>query len=133
MVGANSSSSRPQWMAVENCTDVGPPVVLPFETPPPPPTISADYGLPPLTNPYQNIIGPLPETGLPGAAYNDDANGLFSYIPVPGSPGSIATGAPVEYNFTSDVPEPATLGMLGVGVLGLLARRNRKGTIPLSA
>jgi hypothetical protein len=30
----------------------------------------------------------------------------------------------VTYNFTSDVPEPATIGLLGLGVLSLL--RNRR-------
>ncbi|MGA2440555.1 MAG: PEP-CTERM sorting domain-containing protein [Tepidisphaeraceae bacterium] len=105
----------------------------PGETPPPPTTISADQGLPPLSgpptnpfaNPYNNVAGPFAETGLPGQPYSDDANGLFGYIPGAGAPGFIINGPPVIYNFTSDVPEPCTLGVLAVGSLGLMIRRRR--------
>jgi len=98
----------------------------PGESPPPPTAISADQGLPPnpYSNPWNNIAGPYPETGLPGQPYSDDANGLFGYNPAPGAPGYM-NGVPVIYNFTSDVPEPCTLGVLAIGSLGLMIRRRR--------
>jgi hypothetical protein len=72
------------------------------------------------------MVGPFPETGLPGFPYNDNANGLFGYVAAPGTPGSIVGDGPVVYNFTSDVPEPASFGALGIGLLGLTLRRARK-------
>jgi hypothetical protein len=97
----------------------------PSELPPPPGTITADVGLPPnpFANPYGNSVGPIPEMGLPGFPYNDDANGLFGYVAAPGTPGAIVGDGPVQYNFTSDVPEPASFGVLGLGLLGLMKRR----------
>ena len=37
-------------------------------------------------------------------------------------PGATLTGVVLTYHIVSDVPEPSTLALLGVGALGLLAR-----------
>jgi hypothetical protein len=69
----------------------------------------ADVGLP---NPWQNVVT-MSEQGLEGGI-----NGV-TYLPTPNQPGSFTTPgvAPITYNFTSDVPEPATMALLGLGLM----------------
>jgi hypothetical protein len=51
-------------------------------------------------------------------------NGYFNYTPTTGMPGFNAGG--VTYNFISDVPEPTTIGLVAIGLLGVLTIRRRK-------
>lgn len=73
----------------------------------------ADIGIP--ANLLTNMIT-RPEQGT-----EDGWNGLV-YIPQQGEPGYM-DGATVTYNFTSDVPEPATIALLTIGGLALLRRK----------
>jgi hypothetical protein len=83
----------------------------------PPP---ADVGLP--TQFQANALAMLevgPEAG---------PNGLFGYAPAPGQPGFYPVPpGPATYNFLSDgvLPEPASLGVIGLGLVLLLRRRRR--------
>ena len=76
--------------------------------------------------------------GPPGALYANNItilevgpeglNGAL-YTPLAGQPGFVAgAGAPVSYQLNSDVPEPATWGLmlLGVGAMGAVLRSQRK-------
>jgi hypothetical protein len=53
----------------------------------------------------------------------DFGNGEYgvTYTPGVNDPGYVTGG--VTYNFTSDVPEPATICMLGIGALSLIRRK----------
>jgi hypothetical protein len=54
------------------------------------------------------------------------------YTPLAGQPGFVAgASAPVVYDLLSDVPEPATWGLmlLGVGVVGAVLRRRRETVV----
>jgi hypothetical protein len=76
----------------------------------------ADVGMP---QPWQNVVI-VPEVGP-----EDGFNGVF-YVPGPGQPGgplALSVTGPVAYQFISDVPEPVTLALLGLG--GLLLRRRK--------
>jgi hypothetical protein len=78
----------------------------------------ADTGLPSALYPQQVII---PEVGPEGA------NGA-DYTPGPNDPGFIPT-INVTYHFQSDVPEPSSIVLLGIGAVSLLAyawRQRRK-------
>jgi hypothetical protein len=74
----------------------------------------ADVGLP---QPWQNVFV-TEERGLEGGL-----NGV-TYLPTPNQPGyfTAAGAAPITYEFISDVPEPATICLLGLGCL-LLRRK----------
>ena len=83
---------------------------------------NADLGdvfvFPPL---QPNIAGPFSEVGVEG-------NNGFVWAPVPGSGQPGDPGFGVQYQFTSDVPEPGSvmLAALGGGILlGLRRRRQR--------
>jgi hypothetical protein len=82
----------------------------------------ADVGIP------ENVVTPVFtafETGLGGAPYTEDSNGLF-YTPTPNQPGGLPTGATIAYNFISDnTPEPGML-CLTPAVAGLLMRNRRR-------
>ncbi len=61
------------------------------------------------------IVIPMPESGSEGGW-----NGV-SWTPGFNDPG--ATSAPITYEFTSDVPEPTTICLLGLGALSLIRRK----------
>jgi len=73
----------------------------------------ADVGIPVLRQ--ANVLN-LEETGP-----ENGVNGLFNYAPIFPQPGAIATDQAI-YNFTSDVPEPATFALFGL-LVPILARR----------
>jgi PEP-CTERM motif-containing protein len=66
---------------------------------------------------YPNVVS-IPEVGPEGN------NGAF-YTPTAGQPGFVS-GFNVSYHFISDTPEPGTLGLLGIGLLGLAASIRRR-------
>ncbi len=71
----------------------------------------ADTGIP---TEWTNVVR-VPEEGS-----ENGWNGLH-YTPMEGQPGY--TGGGVTYVFTSDVPEPATICILGLGALSLIRRK----------
>jgi hypothetical protein len=75
----------------------------------------ADVGIPPLGS---NVVE-VREVVVNGLI------GVFDYTPASGQPGCNPNpgGTLHTYNFTSDVPEPATIALLGLGVLSLLRRK----------
>ena len=74
----------------------------------------ADVGLPPP--PFQPNNVSIFESGPEG-------NNGAVWAPPPGGPGA-AAGFAVQYNFISDIPEPTTLALVGMGgVLALICRR----------
>lgn len=70
-----------------------------------PPFDLADVPL--LPNPITPFFS-IPEVGPEGN------NGAL-WIPLAGQPGSIPTGAEIQYNIISDVPEPASMLLAGLG------------------
>jgi hypothetical protein len=79
----------------------------------------ADTGIP---TDFMGNVTAMTEQGT-----EDGWNGLNDYTPqliagAPSQPGSM-TETTVTYNFTSDVPEPATICLLGLGALTLIRRK----------
>jgi hypothetical protein len=65
---------------------------------------------------------PADTVGPPGALYANVSaiNEGAIYTPLAGQPGFVAgASAPVTYKFLSEIPEPATLPLLGSGLIGL--------------
>jgi hypothetical protein len=68
------------------------------------------------------LLGP----GMPGPYTEAGPNGLV-YIAAPGAPGwDGANPIGTQYTFISDVPEPGTFVLVGLGVVGLLAMIRRR-------
>jgi hypothetical protein len=59
---------------------------------------------------------------------NDLNDGLASIVSngTPGATGTYSTAAPITQFTTASVPEPASIGMICAGAMGLLARRRRE-------
>jgi hypothetical protein len=89
-----------------------------FEATDPTPRDLADSGLPQSPNAF--LIFETGPEGNNGAVWN----------PAPGQPGSMPSGGTLQYNIISDVPEPGTLTLAGLGGgLLLAALRRRQGKI----
>jgi hypothetical protein len=80
----------------------------------------ADVGLPPPVAALPTV-GPFPEIGPEG-------NNYFDWMPLPGSgdPGDAGAGTTVVYRFISDIPEPGTVTLVGLSLVGLLAISRRR-------
>jgi PEP-CTERM motif len=83
--------------------------------------------LPPLTVP---AIGTFMETGIlgpgmPGPYTEDGPNGLVFSVPPVGA-GSDGNPEGIVYTFISDIPEPGTMTLVGLSIVGLLALRRRR-------
>lgn len=72
--------------------------------------------LPPL---QPNVAGPFQEVGVEG-------NNGFVWAPPPGSGAPGDPGFPVQYNFISDVPEPSSVMLVGLSLVGFLAIIRRR-------
>jgi hypothetical protein len=80
-------------------------------------TDAADVGLPTLLNAFPTVIA---ETG-------PETNNGALYIPSPGGPGFPLAGPPnVQYNIISDVPEPGSVWLVGLGSSLLVVLRRRR-------
>jgi hypothetical protein len=75
----------------------------------------------------------MADIGFPTANYTNqvmvsEINGGVTYIPTVGQPGFVAgAAAPVAYIIVSDTPEPASVVLLGLGGVSLVAWRRWKG------
>ena len=76
----------------------------------------------------------LADTGLPGATYPNfvailelgpEGNNGATYTPLPGQPGFDPVYLPT-FNFISDIPEPGSMTLVGLAVVGLLVIKRRK-------
>jgi hypothetical protein len=81
-----------------------------------PPFDLADIGLPQL---QPSVAGPFQEVGVEG-------NNGFVWAPPPGSGAPGDPGFPVQYNFISDIPEPGTVTLVGLSLVGFLAIIRRR-------
>jgi hypothetical protein len=91
-----------------------------------PPFDSADIGLP--TAFYPNVFS-VTETGLFGQPYSETGPNGYVYVPAVGQPGydpSNTPGNQPTYTIISDVPEPGTVALVGLSLVGALAVIRRK-------
>ena len=66
-----------------------------------------------------NVAGPFAEVGPEG-------NNGFVWAPPPGSGAPGDVGFPVQYNLVSDVPEPTSVTLVGLGLVGFLTIIRRR-------
>ena len=90
-----------------------------------PPFDSADIGLP--TAFYPNVFS-VTETGLFGQPYSETGPNGYVYVPAVGQPGSDPNNPLNQptYIIISDVPEPGTVALVGLSLVGALAVIRRK-------
>lgn len=86
---------------------------------------SADIGLPGAS--WPNTIS-VTETGLFGYPYSETGTNGYVYIPLPGQPGYDPSnpGNQPTYTFISDIPEPGTVALVGLSLVGVLAVSRRR-------
>ena len=82
----------------------------------------ADVGLPTAYNP---LVVTVTETGLFGHPYTEAGPNGYVWTPAVQEPGYTPGG--ITYTIISDIPEPGTVALVGLGLVGLLAiiRRRR--------
>jgi hypothetical protein len=96
---------------------------LPQGEPPEIPPDAADIGLP--TGSYPNGLSVI-ETGVLGYPYSETGWNGYVYTPLAGQPGYNPAAPGSTYIIISDVPEPTSLMLVVVGLVGALMIRRRK-------
>jgi len=78
----------------------------------------ADIGLPAVF--YPNLLEVM-ETGLFGNPYSEAGPNGYVYTPLAGQPGYDPNAPGSQYIIISDIPEPGTVALVWLGMIGLLA------------